>query len=135
MVSDWQGSYFSVDERELEIIDFDPLENRLPDGLMEFESGLYGAWPIYDNSNITWDFEPVSGETNVMPMELEDIDAFDFRLWLDNKPEKYRIGILSKCGDDVYLFMSMPLEDDSGVYTSAEHINQFLNLSRQLNSV
>lgn len=135
MTRNWKGSYFSVDERKLEIIDFDPLENRLPDDLMEFESELYGAWPIFDNGSIAWEFEPASGETNVMPMALEDIDAFDFRLWLDNKPENYRIGILSRHGDDVYLFMSMPLEEEGEVYTSAEHITQFINMSRQLDSV
>ncbi len=135
MARSWKGSYFSVDERKLEIVDFDPLENRLPDDLMDFESELYGGWPTYDGSNITWEFEPASGETNVMPLALEDIDAFDFGLWLDNKPEKYRIGILSRHEDDVYIFMSMPLKDNGTVYTSAEHITQFINMSRQLDSV
>ncbi len=125
----------SLDECELEIIDFNPLEDRLHDDLMDSEAGLYFAHPTYVGSDITWEFEPLIPKIYTNNVNVPTIDEFNFRLWLDNKPENYRIGILSRHSNDVYLFMSMLLEENLEVYTSAEHINEFIKLSRQLASV
>jgi hypothetical protein len=128
MVSDWRGDRWSVNSKQIEIIDYDPFDE-IPDELIDVDSELYCGYPreVIYRGNIVWELEPLREHLEASSPNLEDSNLIELA-WGLNKDsmEDSRIGFLSRLPDKNFVFYSRPLStDEESHYTRAEHLEEF----------